>query len=243
MKINSNWIWIVVVLAFAPSAWLISKGLKRKPAGEYISVTGMAEVDFTSDLIVWNADYSQTSFQLKEAYQKLKSDKAVVVSFFKEKGVQDAEIIYGTIRIEKLFDYNYIDGNSQRVFLGYKVSQPVTVKSSRVQEIEGISRESMSLIEKGLEFNSENPEFYYTKLSNLKLDLIEKATIDARKRAEKIAVAAGSKLGSLKKSLLGVFQITGQNENVEYSWGGVFNTHSKLKTARVTVTCSYKPED
>jgi hypothetical protein len=61
-------------------------------------------------------------------------------------------------------------------------------------------------------------------------------------RAEKIAKAAGSALGALKSSDLGVFQITGQYENEEYSWGGVFNTRSKLKTARVTVTCRYKPD-
>lgn len=241
MNTYKNLIWALVVLAFVPSAWLISKGLKRKPAGEYISVTGMAEVDFTSDLIVWNADFSQTSMELKSAYQTLKTYKAEVVKFFREKGVKDTEIIYGTINVEKMYDYNYVNGNSQRLFLGYKVSQPLTVRSGRVEFIEGISRESMSLIEKGLEFNSSNPEYYYTRLSSLKLDLIEKATRDARNRAEKIAQAAGSELGSLKKSVLGVFQITGRNENVEYSWGGVFNTHSRLKTARVTVSCSYKP--
>ena len=57
--------------------------------------------------------------------------------------------------------------------------------------------------------------------------------------AEKIAKAAGSHLGPLKKATLGVFQITGQFEEEQYSWGGVFNTASKLKTARVTVSASY----
>lgn len=236
-----SWIPIIAVLGLIPSAWLISKGFIRKPLGEYISVTGMAEVNFESNLIVWNADYSRTSYQLQEAYQKVKADKDLVIRFFKEKGLHDSEVIYGTINIEKLIEYNYVDGHSQRTFMGYKVSQPVTVKSSRVAIVEGISRESMSLIEKGLEFNSNNPEFYFTKLSDLKLDLIEKATLDARLRAEKVAKAAGSKLGGLKKSGLGVFQITGQYENEEYSWGGVFNISSKLKTARVTVSCSYLP--
>jgi uncharacterized protein len=239
---TDKWIWLIVILGLVPSAWLISKGLKRKPAGEYISVVGMAEVDFTSDLIVWSSSYSRTSFQLQDAYRALKADKSKVIGFLKEKGLNDSEIIYGTINIEKLYDYRYENGSSQSIFQGYKVSQPVTVKSGRVTLVESVSRESMSLIEKEIEFNSNNPEFYYTKLSNLKLNLIEKATKDARLRAEKIAVAAGAALGSLKKSGLGVFQITGQYENEEYSYGGVFNTSSKLKTARVTVSCSYKPE-
>lgn len=239
---KNNWIWVIVVLAMVPSAWLVSKGLKRKPNGEYISVTGMSEVNFSSDLIVWDADYSRTSYDLKDAYASLKADKEKVSGYFRSKGVHDSELIYGTVSIDKLFDYTYENGNSHRVFQGYKVMQPLTIKSGRVDLIEGVSREAMSLIEQGIEFNSNNPSFYYTRLSDLKLDLIDKATVDARLRAEKIAKSAGSKLGALKKANLGVFQITGQYDEEEYSWGGVFNTGSRLKTARVTVSCSYKPE-
>jgi hypothetical protein len=236
---NSYWTIAIAVLCLIPSAWLVSKGFARKPAGEYIAVTGMSEINFTSDLIVWDANYHRNSFDLKQTYQDLKADQEKVSAYLKGKGLHDSEIVYGTINVERLFDYQYEGGNSKRVWQGYQVSQKVTVKSSRVVLVENVSKESMSLIEQGLEFNSDNPEFYYTRLSNLKLSLIEKATADARQRAEKIAVAAGSKLGVLKKAVLGVFQITGQYENVEYSWGGVFNTASKLKTARVTVSASY----
>ena len=105
--------------------------------------------------------------------------------------------------------------------------------------IESIARESMELIESGVEFNAGNVEFNYAKLSDLKLDLISKAAADARARAEKIAKASDCSLGSLKSSDLGVFQITGEGNDEEYSWGGVFNTSSKRKTARVTVSSSY----
>lgn len=241
MKIG-NLIWVIVALAIVPSAWLVSQGFKRTPTGEYIAVTGMAEVDFNSDLIVWSANFTRQSMDQKDAFQQIKSDQKKVESFLKTQGVKASEIIFGTVSIEKQFDYHYENGASNRVFEGYLVSQSVTVKSSRVEEVEEISRESMSLVEAGVEFNSQSPYFYYTKLADLKIDLIEKATKDARLRAEKIAKAAGSALGALKSSDLGVFQITGQYENEEYSWGGVFNTRSKLKTARVTVTCRYKPE-
>lgn len=239
---HPNWILILVVLGLVPSAWLLSKGLKRKPAGEYVSVTGMAEVDFTSDLIVWSADYSRTSPDSKQAFQEIKNDEVIVKEFLKSNDVAENEIIFGTISVEKQYDYVYENGNSRRVFLGYRGTQSVTVKSTQVEKVENIARASMSLVEKGLEFSSQNPYFYYTKLADLKISLIEKATQDARLRAVKIAEAAGSKLGNLKKASLGVFQITGQYENEEYSWGGVFNTAAKLKTARVTVSCSYKPE-
>jgi len=41
---------------------------------------------------------------------------------------------------------------------------------------------------------------------------------------------------------MGIFQITGQNSNEDYSYGGAFNTSSKNKTASITVNleCTVK---
>ncbi len=230
---------IILAVAGIISAWFIGNGFKRKPHGEYISVTGMAEVNFLSDNIQWSGDYSQSNMELKAAYQAIKSDKEKVLRFFQAKGVQDSEMVFGTINIEKLFDNIREDDNYRSVFKGYKASQSIKIKSRRVDIIESIARESMELIESGVEFNAGNVEFNYAKLSDLKLDLISKAAADARARAEKIAKASDCSLGSLKSSDLGVFQITGEGNDEEYSWGGVFNTSSKRKTARVTVSSSY----
>ena len=65
------------------------------------------------------------------------------------------------------------------------------------------------------------------------------ATKDARNRAETIASNSKSKLGTLKKATMGVFQITGRNSSDDYSWGGTYNTSSKLKTATITMRLTY----
>jgi hypothetical protein len=96
------------------------------------------------------------------------------------------------------------------------------------------------LIDLGVELNSFNPEYYYTRLNKLKIKMIEAATQDAKKRAETIATSAGNDIGNLKSADLGVFQITGQNSSEEYSWGGSFNTYDKAKTARVTIRLKYE---
>ena len=96
------------------------------------------------------------------------------------------------------------------------------------------------LIDLGVEFNSFPPEFYYTKLAQLKLRMIEAATKDAQERAAKIAENAGGELGHLKNADMGVFQITGENSSEEYSWGGSFNTSSKKKTANITIRLKYE---
>ena len=69
--------------------------------------------------------------------------------------------------------------------------------------------------------------------------MIAEATENARIRAEQIAKNSGARLGKLKNATLGVFQITGQYSNEDYTWGGAFNTSSKEKTASVTVTAEF----
>jgi hypothetical protein len=102
-----------------------------------------------------------------------------------------------------------------------------------------MSREITELLEMGIELNSNAPEYYYTKLNALKIDLLAKASADANKRAETIASNSGSSLGSIKKAQMGVFQITGKNSNEDYSFGGSFNTNSREKTASITLKVDY----
>ncbi|MEK0421406.1 MAG: SIMPL domain-containing protein [Bacteroidetes bacterium] len=237
--VKNNIHYLILAVAGIVAAWLIGNGFKRKPQGEYISVTGMAEVNFTSDDIHWSGDFSRTTTEMKEAYQSLKADKDKVFQYFKSKGVHDSEMVFGTVNMDKQYDDIREDGISRTVFKGYKASQSVKIRSRRVDIIESIVKESMELVENGIEFNAGTPEFYYTRLSDLKLELIRKAAADASARANKIAEASDCSLGSLKSSDLGVFQITGESDNEEYSWGGVFNTSSKRKTARVTVSSNF----
>ena len=70
--------------------------------------------------------------------------------------------------------------------------------------------------------------------------MIKKATEDARQRAEIIAAESGGSLGELRDARMGVFQITGQYSDEDYSWGGSFNTADKEKTATITINLTYE---
>jgi hypothetical protein len=102
-----------------------------------------------------------------------------------------------------------------------------------------VSREVSELINAGIELDSKAPEYYYTKMADLKLKMIEKATTDARKRAEKIAENGGGSLGNLNQADMGVFQITAENSSEDYEWGGSFNTSARRKTAHITIRLEY----
>ena len=73
----------------------------------------------------------------------------------------------------------------------------------------------------------------------MKIELLKQATEDAFIRAQTMAENAKSGVGNLKNATMGVFQITGQNSNEDYSWGGSFNTKAKDKTASITVKLEF----
>lgn len=208
---------------------------------ENITVTGSAEKDFVSDQIVWNGFYNKKTMDLKSAYALLKDDEASIRRYLTSKGVSEKEMVFSAISIDKEFNTRY-DENGRQIgseFTGYNLRQNVTVDSKNIEQVERISREVTELIESGIEFNSSAPSYYYSKLSELKIDLLAKASADARQRAETIAKNAGGKLGKIRKGTMGVFQITGQNSNEDYSYGGAFNTTSKNKTATITMKVDF----
>ncbi len=236
MKTHTN--TIIIALAVVIAAVLIGKSYaKRGKVNESISVTGLGEESFTSDLIVWKASFSTNGADLKQASSDLKMKREKIKKYLTQKGVKTDEIVFNSVNIQKLYSNTYDTyGNVQSsYFSGYSLSQTVRVESKEVDRIETISREITELINQDIELESYAPDYYYTKLAELKVKMIENATKDAKLRAEKIAENSGSGLGSLKKADMGVIQITAKNSAEEYSWGGSFNTSSKMKTATITI--------
>lgn len=234
---------IILGLSIIITGYLIGRAYNYKYSSvNTVSVVGSAEHDFSADLIVWSASYSRSFYDLKDAYKALKSDELQVREYLKKSSIADSEIVFSSIVIDKLFNYHYNDNGMQtgRTFNGYQLRQSVKVKSQNINNVERISREITELLESGIELSSEQPQYYYTKLSDLKIKLLESAADDARNRAESIAEHANSKLGDLKKSSMGVFQITGQYSNEDYTYGGAFNTKDRDKTASITVRLEYE---
>jgi hypothetical protein len=232
----------IIGLAFIIGLFIVGNAYKsRSKAMETISVTGSAEKDFVSDLIVWKGFYSRKSMDLKSAYVQLKEDENAIRAYLSGKGIQNNEMVFSSVNINKEFN-NKTDENGRSLgqeFSGFNLTQNVRIESSNVDKIDQISREATELIEKGIEFNSSAPLFYYTKLTEIKMDLLAKASADGKQRAEIIAKNSGSSLGKLKNANLGVFQITGKNSDEDYSYGGTFNTSSRNKTGSITIRMQF----
>ncbi|MEO5909043.1 MAG: SIMPL domain-containing protein, partial [Ginsengibacter sp.] len=191
--------------------------------------------------IVWKGSYSRKSMDLKSAYAQLKEDESTIRIYLSGKGIKNNEMVFSSVNINKEFNYK-TDENGRSLgqeFSGFNLTQNVRIESSNVDKIDQISREATELIEKGIEFNSPSPLFYYTKLTEIKMDLLAKASADGKQRAEIIAKNSGSSLGNLKNANLGVFQITGKNSDEDYSYGGTFNTSSRNKTGSITIRMEF----
>ncbi len=234
---------LIIAVAILLTALILTNAFKnRNKFNNTISVTGLGNKDFVSDLIVWSGSFTRKNLVLKEAYTALDNDRVKISSYLSTKGVNSANIVFSAVEINKQFDETF-DNNGNRtsaVFSGYQLRQNVQIESNEVDRIENISRQVSELINSGVEFYSNAPQYYYTRLAELKIEMIAQATKDANTRAKKIAENAGSEVGELKNASMGVFQIVAQNSSEDFSWGGSFNTTSKKKTANITIKLEYE---
>ena len=211
-------------------------------AQETVTVTGLGETEFTSDLIVWPGGLTAEAENVARGHAEIEAGKAKDQKDLAERGLPAEAVVFEFVNVEKQYTAIYnANGNwaGQR-FTGYRLRQRFTVESSDVEKVETVSREISSLIAQGVSIEAYAPDYYYTKLDDVKMGLIETASADARTRAEKIARNAGAKLGRVASARMGVFQITGANTNEEFSAGGSFNTSSRQKMARITMRLEYR---
>lgn len=215
---------------------------KKSSGGNGITATGSASSDFESDLIVWRGSFSVHGDTPKDAYSIIKNDSELVRKYLEENQVAEDEMVFSSVNISQTYRSRY---DQEGTYLGeetdgYDLTQSLTVSSYDIDRVENISRDITKLIESGVEFESELPEYYYTKLDEIKLDLIEKATANAKERIDIMSQGSGAREGKLLSASLGVFQITAKNSGSEsYSYDGYLDTRSRFKTANITVKLNY----
>ncbi len=240
---NTYWKYLFAAAVVIASAAILARAYtyRYRTAGT-ISVTGLGETEFASDLIVLRGSIDVENYDAAEAYRSIERDKRRVEEFLTSRGIAAESISFAMLSIEKNYQSIYNDKGSyqgQR-FSGYAIRQHFTVESADIDTVEKVAMEISSLIADGISIDVYDPSYYYTKLDDLKLDLIGKAAADARSRAEELAENAGADIGDLALSRTGVFQITGANSDEEFSAGGSFNVSSRNKKARITVRAEYK---
>jgi hypothetical protein len=239
-KITSNIIIaLIAALAIIASSLILVDGVEAVKGGNNkIMVTGSAKQQITSDLIVWTGSFTAKSPALQDAYTKLEADKAKVMDYLLAQGVTKDKIVFSSINTNTYYII-LPSGQYTSDVDYYELNQTVTISSGEIDKVTEISRNVTELINEGIQFQSNAPQYMYTKIADMKVTMLAEATKDARKRAEMIAENAGNKLGSLKYADMGVIQIAPLYSN-EVSDYGMNDTYSLEKEITAIVHCEFE---
>jgi hypothetical protein len=199
-----------------------------------INVVGMATKRFDSDIVKWRITIGRNTGlnDVSQGYSLIQNDLQFLKKLLAEKGLQEKEL---TIQpINTLPNYS-----REGQISGYNLQQGVFVITSNIAAVEDIALNPAALTDKGIIMQNSNLEYFYSKLSDIKLELLAEATKDAQKRASEIAKNSDVHLGRVTSLRVGVFQIT-EPFSTEVSDYGMYNTQTKQKDITVTVRASFK---
>ena len=122
-----------------------------------------------------------------------------------DKGITDIDIKASN----GYYSYKYLpNGTVTNDIAYYNLSQQVVIKSNDVQKIKDVSTDIQNLLDKGIDINVTDTQYFYSGLANLKVELLEDATKDAKDRASAMLKATHNRTGKIQAINMGVFQIT-----------------------------------
>jgi hypothetical protein len=203
----------IIGVVFFTNAWKSSQS-----ANQTISVTGSAKKEIVSDLGFLRGTISVQSSTSESAFAELNRQKPILISYLERKGFPKDKIEFNTINSYPVYEMSEQGYQTGRIN-GYIYSQRIEIQSTDVNKIKELSLDITSLIERGVSFNVEQPEYHYTKIADLKIEIQAAAAKDAMIRAQKIAEATDRDLGPMRSARMGVLQITPKFSNAISDYG------------------------
>lgn len=173
---------------------------------ENINVTGSAYEIVKSDSGKISFEIIVKAKTKVAAYQLLKTQLPIVKKYLETNGINDIEIrnYHGYYT----YKYNQTTGRYTNEVDFYNLNQPVEISSNDVDKIKELTLDIQTLLDKGIDLNINQTSYFYSKLGDLKIDLLNKATEDAKKRAAAMLKATNNRVGKIQSVRMGVFQIT-----------------------------------
>jgi hypothetical protein len=236
---------VPLAIAIVVAAALVARTIETvKQPKRTVEVKGYAEKEIVSDMAVWKSQISATAPTLEAAYSKLEKDEAAVIAYLQKNEISPKQLKINAISTSEKYVKTPKGINTNKIE-SYILSRNIKVESQNVKLIAELSGKSSELIKSGIMFTSYSPEYFYTKLDSLKIDILGKATLNAKKRADQLTQNSGSATGNLIWARQGVFQVT-PRYSTDVSNYGMHDTSSIEKTVKCVVTIEYfikdKPE-
>ncbi len=213
----------------------IYKGLREfKSYDRFVTVKGLAQKDVVADLVLWPISYTETGNDLSTLQATMETRGANVITFLKKYGVADSEIELQQVNVQDLMAQGYRQDNVQDS--RYILTQTYMVRTPNVEAVYKASQNVGELVKQGIVLaqGSAGPTYLYTKLNDIKPEMIAQATQNAREAADQFAKDSGQKVGEIRTAYQGIFQILARDDTYAVSEPQQMN-----KTVRVVSTIDF----
>ena len=209
----------------------IMKGLRSiADRDQYVTVKGLAEREVLADKVVWPLPFKCVSNDMQQLYNEIEKNNSIVVGFLKDGGITEDEINISAPAVTDRLAQSYVPDN---IKFRYQAEAVITVTSSQVEKVIDLMKKQVNLMKQGIIISNEynyNISFEYTSLNDIKPEMVEEATRNARAVAQKFAEDSGSNLGKIRQATQGQFSISSDE------------TTPQIKNIRVVTTVKYALE-
>ena len=213
---------------------LADAAIKYKQYDRSVTVKGLSEREFESDIVIWPIQFSAADNDLDKLYDALEKSAFKTKAFLSSKGISPEEVTFSSPAITDKSAQQY--GGNMKPEFRYTAFQTITVYSSNIAAVRSVMGSLSELGKQGIVFTGDNyqsqTEYLFTRLNEVKPEMVEEATRKAREVAEKFASDSNSQLGKIKKASQGQFSISERDKN---------NPH--IKKIRVVSTVEYYLSD
>ena len=207
-----------------------------KLSRDSVEVTGSAKESVVSDTARWiiNLDTKTGVNEQQVGYTRLDRAVAKIVSHLESQGFTD----YETPSVTSFPNYTYPQ-YGEPIMTGFTVSRQIIVRSNDIDKISLLANNIEPFTGSDYNVTTQALELTYSKLDEMRVELLSEAIKDAKARAEAIASESGRSVGVLRNASGGVVQVLPQG-GVEISDYGLYDTQSKNKEIMVTVRANFE---
>ena len=200
---------IIIAAGLALAGWLAGQGLVESRLGHRtVIVKGFSERLVKADIGFLPVRFNAVGPDLATARGLLESSEKAVFRYLQEKGFKPEDWEVQNVRVEdRLASYNSSAPRPNRFVL----TEEMVVRSNDVEKLAVAARNISDLIRDGVVLTSDQynsgASFVFTKLNDLKPEMLTEATKRAREAAEQFARESGAKVGAIFSANQGLFTI------------------------------------
>ncbi len=227
----------VLSLGLVVSSSVLIKGFRQ--ANDSITVTGASTERIRSDAVDWTLEVRQGGASQGDSYKGLLPAVASTTAFLRAQGLTEAEVQLGAVKSDREDVRDPRTGELRSSL--WTSRQPILVASARVEKVAQVARAVAQLIGEGVPLTINDPAYTYGRLAEKRVDMLAKATRDARARARAIAAEAGGRIGAIVNADTGSFQITAPN-STETGDTGSYDTRTIDKDITAVMAVTFRVE-